>query len=286
VRARVLWLLLALSGCPKGDRVDGAAGEPAAILDQARARPVPDPLKTRFSVKIRSKPLGIAGTVGGGLIVRRPGQGRLDLFGPMGGGLLTVASDGAGLSVLVIGKQQDLVATDAEQVLRDTTGGVAGLDDVLAVLVGDLPFDGAPVKSAVRVGPKPGDAPADADGPKPDDGILVILEGPKDTTVEALLDAELATPKHLVARDANGKDVLTATYDAFAPADAIGGALMPTRVEVYIPALDLSIEAKYRDWVTPEEPLGSFTLDAPDGYDVRSLEQAVLDAAKKLGETP
>jgi hypothetical protein len=264
------WLpLLLLLGCPPKEPTEPAV-VPTTVVDLARARPVLEPAKVRFSVRIKSKPLDIAGQTNGGMIVDRPGMGRLELFGPLGGSLFTAASDGTMLSILLPSKQKFLVATDAEVVLRETTGGVAGIDDVLALLTGDLPFDEAPVTSITTVG----------DGSKDTDGARVVLQGPKNTVIEAILDPETATPKRLIARDAKGDTLLAAAYDKF---EAVGDRMVPTRVEVFVPSIDLSVEAKYRNWEILEPvPDGVFALQAPPDFQTESLETAVRSAVDKM----
>ena len=256
------WMLVLAIGCAKG-HVETSLAVPAAVYERARARVIPDLLRARFNVKIRSKPLDIAGSTGGGLVIDRPGSARIDLFGPLGSPLLTVTSDGAGLSVLLIDKQRQLVATDAEAVLREATHGSAGLDDILAVLVGELPFEGAPLRSIEPVG----------DGTKPDeDGIRVLLEGPRGTTVVALIDPELGTPKRIEALDPKLGSLLVATYDRF---ESVGDVLLPTRVEVTVPSVDLTLEARYREWSVLSEPPKAFSVQAPAGYTTESLEVAL-----------
>jgi hypothetical protein len=185
--------------------------------------------------------------------------------------LLTGASDGEGLSVLLTGEQRLLVAADAETVIRATTGGVAGLDDLLAVFVGDLPFDEAPVRGMERVG----------DGTAPGDGTRVLLAGPKGTTIVILLDLDKATPKALLAQDAGGKILLSANYDPFQTVGD-GTDLLPTRLEIHVPALDLTVEAKYRDWQPLVPAAGLFTLEPPVGYTTESLEVVVRSIAERL----
>lgn len=266
------WLLWLAVGCHRGDAPETPVTAPANVLEAARARPVPDPLRARFNVKLQSKPLGVAATTGGGLVVDRPGKGRLELFGPLGNPLVTVSADGVGLSVLLTGEKKHLVAADAEAVLRDTTGGVAGLDDLLALLVGDLPFDQAPVRFMERVDTRRGDA----------DKALAraVLDGPQQSTVDVLLDPDTATPDAIVARNQKGETLLSATYDRFEPLD---GLLVPTRVQVYVPSIDLSVEAKYRGWEALEAPDPAlFALDVAPELPVESLEEAVRRMVEKM----
>ena len=271
-----VWLALALCvGCPAHHHaIEPAAGSPEGIFEAARARAVPDPLRARFAIKLRSKPLDLAASTSGGLIVDRPGQGRVDLFGPMGGPVVTVGSDGAGLEVLLIGQQRDLVANDAESVLRETTGGVAGLDDVFAVLTGDLPFDAATVRDIAKI---------PAAEPGGTEWIRAHLDGPKGSIIEVVIDPSNAAPSAITALDKKGSPLITATYDPF---QLVGDAWMPTRVELYVPALDLTVECKYKSWDVLGEPPTNLVPPPPDGFTVESLEEAVRKLAAATALKP
>lgn len=266
----VAWVaLVALVACPGRRPTEPVAGSPESVLQAARARVVPDPLKSRFAIKLRSKPLDLAASTNGGLVVDRPGQGRVDLFGPLGGPLVTVASDGAGLSVMLVSQKKDLVALDAESVIRAATGGVASLDDAFAVLTGDVPFDQADVRELDQM---PAD---DVDHP----GLVrARLAGPKQTMVELWLDPANATMVELVALDKKGDSVMSAKYD---PYELVGTDLMPTRVELYVPSLDLLVETRYKSWEVLAAPPTTLVPVVPDNFVIESLEEAIKKLAEK-----
>lgn len=269
-RAWAPWLTLLLLACPRSGRIRGPVAEgDQIVLDAARARPVPDPVRARLNVKIASKTLDIAASVGAGMVVDRPGRGRLDLLSPLGGALATVSSDGAGLSVLLTGKREQIVATDAELVLREATGGVAGVDDVLALLVGDLPFDEAPIAAITREG--------DPEHPE-SIRVKITLTGPEKSRVEAWLDASDATPRRLVATGQDGVEVLRADFDPFEDRD---GTLWPTRLVLAVPSLTLDAEVRYKSFEVLAEAPAVFDVRAPEGWTIVPMEQAT----KSLGAT-
>jgi hypothetical protein len=164
-----------------------------------------------------------------------------------------------GLSVLLAGPKRYLVAADAEAVLRETTGGVAGLDDLLALLAGDLPFEQARPRSVETL-------PPDANG---EAAVLLTLDGPKNTTVHVELDPARATPRRIVAFDAKGEPLISAEYDRF---EQMLDAWMPTRVEVYVPAIDLTVEAKYR----------AFVPQVPSDFTTEPLESVIRTIVEKV----
>lgn len=256
-------LLLAGSCKKKGPEaipdVDGSA-----LVESARARPVPDRLQARFQIRLKSKPLDLSGTTGGGLQVDRPGRGRIVIFGPIGGTLATLQSDGEGMAATVTKDRTHLLARDGEALLREATGGAAGVDDLLALLIGDMPFDDATVRSATPI----------------EGAVRATLEGPDGIIVEADLDPDGSLPIQLVARDKQKSLLLEARYEGWTSLD---GQQLPERVEVLVPAVDLSVNVRYQGWSRIEgEP--SFDLATPDGYREASLEQAVRDGVKGLSQ--
>lgn len=262
------WLgvsLLWLTGCQHRPPAIEALAD-VDVMVVARARPVLDPVKARFTVKLRSKQLDIAGTTGGGIIADRPGRSRIELFGPMGGSLLAVVSDGRAISVTLPGAHKQLVSEDAENVLREATGGVAGLDDLVAMLVGDLPFDSAPVRSQ-RV--------------LPDDAkwTEAVLDGPRGTSIEVQVEREHATPHQMIARNAAGEPLIVARFDSFQEVMRDGAPhWMPTEVDLWIPAVDLTIETRFKDWQPLIEAPAVFSVQPIPGMVVSPLEDAVRDA--------
>jgi hypothetical protein len=237
------------------------------VLEAARARPIPDRLRARFTVKIHSEALDIAGTTGGGLVASRPGRNRVEIFGPMGGALLSVVSDGSALSVILAGPRKQLVSPDAERVVREATGGAAGLDDFFGLLVGDVPLDSATV-AAVRTVEEGGHVFA-----------RIGLTGPGNTAFDVWLDPVQATPRRVQALDARGRSLLVATFDAF---QSVGPAWLPTRVELYVPSVDLRVEARYRDWQVLDVAPEVFDTQPVPGLQVESLEDSLRSMLSKV----
>jgi len=250
-------VLLLFVGCA---RRPALVTPPPTEVAAAHARPVPAQLQARFHFKVRSARLDLAGSTGGGLIVDRPGRGNLAIFGPLGAPLLTVQTDGVGLAVLTRQDRRHLLAEDAEEVLREVTGGVAGLDEILGLLVGVLPLEGSAVQSQRRV---------------EQGGVQVSLAGPNDTAVVALLDPATATLSSLQARDAAGEVVLTAVYAPFAALDD-DGPLMPTEVSLTVPSLDLELNLRFKSWRALDEVPAVFALNPPPGFTTEPLMDALL----------
>jgi len=250
-----------LMGCPKTDTPVAAKRTPNRVVQAAHDRTVPDALKARFQIKIRSKLLKMAGSTGAGLLLHRPGKMRLDVFAPIGPPLLQMTTDGEGMTALVMRDRKGLVADDAEALIRSATGGAAGMDDLLAIFVGDLPFESAKPKSMKRV----------------EGGIEVRFEGPKGTRIHVVLGESQGELRRLEAFDAKGSTVLIANVQDY---QDVEGVLLPMVIGLEVPALELTLDIKYKKWlILHEEPQG-FDRSVPDSFETQSL-QKVLEELKK-----
>ena len=232
--AAALILVVSIASCRK--KPPEIPAETAQLIEAVRARPVPDQLQARFQIKLRSKPLGLSGTTGGGLQVNRPSRGRIEIFGPIGGSLATLLADGDALAALI----------PFARVLAEKVG---------ALLVGDMPFDAAEVTETRVV----------------DNLVRATFVGPDGVSVEADLDPKNVTPARLVARDAKGSLLLEARYEGWEPLD---GQLLPQKVEVDVPTVDLSIVVRYQGWRRPDQ-LMSYDTSAPDGFTTLPLLDVV-----------
>ena len=260
-----LWL--SLVGCDKNGPPPEVPVEPIeaiAVLEQARARPVPAQVRVRFQIKVRSEALDVAGSTGGGLVLARPGRGRLDVLGPLGSPLVSIAADGQSLDALLTRKKRHLQAASADDVIQEITKGAAGIDDLLAVLQGDLPFDRAPAKSLERI----------------DDTLVrLTLGGPKGVDVRADLNALDATPRRIEAYDTEEDRLLLAVdYEEFVDTD---GVLFPEALTLTVPALDLVVTLEFKTWQTLDEVPEVFALKVPESIVTEQIEEVL----KQLGET-
>ncbi len=266
---RLLLAAALLIGCGKAVKPpQSPAQSAAAVLDMARARPILDPVRARFNIRLASATLDVNGSTGAGLVIARP-AGRLDIFGPLGGSLATFATDGVRVDVLSARDASHLVSDDADQALREITHGAAGITDVLGLLVGDLPFDTARPKGLRRLD---------------DGGVHVTLDGPRGVSIDAILDPALGVPRHVEARDGDGALMLSASYADWAPAYD-DGPLAPGALLLHLPLLDLTLELNFRAWKgldASEVDPAVFSPKAPDSFKVGRLEDALRAAGESL----
>ncbi|TNE83978.1 MAG: hypothetical protein EP330_30900 [Deltaproteobacteria bacterium] len=260
-------LFLLLVSCGPKNRPTPISSDIATTLEMARSRPTPERATVRVTVKVKSDPLGVAGSTGGGLVVDRPGRLFLEVFGPLGSSLVKVASDGTGLSVLLPKDERQLLAPSAEEALREISGGAIGLDDLAGLLVGDLPFDAAELKATHVLEDGRHQAELVAPG-----GIQVVAD----------LEPAIGTPIHVVARDQDGVTMVEANFGPFEADES--GMLWPTEVEVLLPAVELTSSLRYKTWKPVDEAPPVFDLTAPEGFTTEDLEEALRGLAPPPAE--
>jgi hypothetical protein len=240
-----------------------------ALVTALRTRAVPDPLQARFVVKIASEKLKItAPPLGGGLIVDRPGRAYLAVMSPVGGVVLSVTTDGAGAAMMNARDKQWVVADDAASLLGSAASGTLNLDDLVGLLLGQLPISEGSVRSRESV----------------EGGVQIVAAGPGKTTITALVDPETATPKRVTVTDADGNALVEASYEPFAPLDA---SLLPTALSLHVVPVDLHLDLRFKSWRTPEEIPDVFGLAAPEGFQVLTFQEyaAAMATANEAGDT-
>ena len=201
----------------------------------------------------------------GGSYFGWPGLGHLAVLGPLGSPLATLSSDGVGLAVDFTRSRRHIVGVDAEAVVREATGGVAGIDGLFGLLIGDLPLDEARIKSQEDLG---------------EGRVQLALQGPRKSTLVAVLDAQTGTPVSLIALGRNQRRLLVAEYEPFEAHD--DGHWVPTAVHIEVPQLELSLDLRFKWWKTLEDVPDVFSLDAPDGFATESLERAMGELTADL----
>ena len=258
-----LVVLLLLVGCVKVVRPQGPKLDKDAVAEVAWQRPVLDPVRARFTIKLRSDKLNLAGTTNGVMFLDRPNHGRVDVLGPMGGPLVVAATDGESLRVQLTQSREHLQADAAEAVLREATGGLASVEDALIVIAGGLPFQGAEVTEVI------------------DDGELgtrLSFAGPEKSTITAWLDPVTAAPNRVVAHDLEGAMLLEATYVFAQPPET--EVWMPSEAHLFVPGLELEVDLKMRRWDVLETVPDVFTPDVPKGWSESALDEKIRAAVE------
>jgi len=226
---------------PRGEPVSDDAGVLAAA---AWGRELPEALRGGFSIRIDAPRLGVVGSTTGALIVHHPSRFRIEVFAPIVGPRLYAVSDGAAVNIFVVPQNTYYSGPDAEAVLREATGGAAGLKDLVALLVGRLPFQDAEIVEA-----QVGEASA-----------VYTFSGPEGTRAKVALDPRDLTTMELEAFDAKGQVVLSARYPEY---KRRSGALLPEQVEIEVPSLEMSLALDFRGFDALDEPPEVFDLKAP-----------------------
>jgi hypothetical protein len=205
---------------------------------------VPDPVLARCSITAHSAALGRSMSTGCALILDRPGRGHLAVLGPFGGTLVTGQTDGADLAVSMPRMGRFLAGDDVAARLAEATGNAVSVDDVLGLLVGDVP---------------------------PTAGT------DKDSRVSVDLDEATATPTGLRVIGADGAVVVEAVYGPFAEDD--DGTWWPADVQLTFADVGLTLDLTYKSWSTPEPVPEVFGQMAPPGMHTEDLWAAIRSAA-------
>lgn len=259
----LLTSLLVACGPHTSERPPRVYTDATELMAAARARALPAALAGSYGIHIESPLLGIQGTTRGGLLVQEPNRFRLDVMSPFGTPLVYAVSDGVGFNIFVVNKNTLYATPDAEALLRDASGGAAGLADIVAVLVGRAPFA---EREVIDV--------QDGEGE-----FVYTFAGPEGTRAELALDDADATTRRIAAYDAAGALALRAVYSE--PLK-IEGASLPGEVDVEVPALQLTVELSFKSW-SPTEP-GPEVFQAPAAAGAAAVDLGELLRKARAGE--
>lgn len=260
-------LLLVACGDRNGPRT---AVDPRSIAEDAWAREVPFALQGGYSVSIDAPSIGVRGTTRGGLLVHRPNRFRLEIFSPLGSPLFYAASDTA-LSLYVVTQDIYFHTENAEALLRNVTGGAAGVEDLIALMTGRLPFQDAELMDAQR------DRKAQES--------TFTFAGPKGTRAVVVLDDRLLTNKRIDAYDSDDRLVLHAEYEDYMKT---GRSRLPEEALIEVPLIEFTMELEFDGWdelgVIPD----AFTLPDPGSARKVDLDELIQKAieARESGEMP
>ena len=229
---------------PPATQLGGADGL-AALRE-----PVADPLRARFSFKIVSAVLGLEGSTGGALIVDRPGRVHFAVLGPLGGALATVQTDGERASIVLRQQDQHIWADDVDGAVRGWTGDAFGADDVVGLLLGQVPLPESPADLFER---NSGTV-----------GYTRSGRGRSSGALEVSLEGSPLRPSYVRIVDGDGIDQLSLRYDGYAAFDA--GA-MPRGWTLRAPSLDLSLDVRFKSAEPIELAPDVFGTEAPEGFE-------------------
>ena len=261
------WAVLVIGlavGCKKPAPPDVPTVEEDEIVAMLRDRPVPDPTNGRFSIKMRSKPLGIAAPrLAGGLVVDRPDRAYLAILDPVGSPVVTMHSDGDTVVFMNNRDKLFVAQADADEAMGLATEGAVGLSDAVSMLLGLLPLDDAQVTERVE---------------EDDDTTRFTFEGPGGIVIRAWVDTGNATPRRVEVDDTKGQRAVNASYE---PYQVVEGALLPTAVVLEVPKVELTLDVRFKTWKRIPQAPDVFAPTAPDTYETISFRE-FLD---RMGDT-
>ena len=230
--------------------------EPAALAAAARERFVPEAQRASFGLAIEAPRLGLSTRASGALVVDRPDRFRLEVYAPIVGPRLYVVSDGMAVNLYAVAQKTWMGGPDAEAVLREATGGAAGLEDLVDLLTGRMPFEHAEL-----IAVEPGE-----------EEVHYTFEGPEGTRAVVALDARQSTTRSVEAFDGSGRCVLRARYGSYRRKDR---ALVPEEVAITLPTAELEVVLSFRSWEALDAAPEAFSLPIPEGAEVRDLVESI-----------
>jgi hypothetical protein len=217
---------------------------------------------------VNSEQLGLAvPSLGGGLIVERPGRAHLVVMSPVGGPVVTLTTDSTKLGLMISRGKQWVEEPDGQGLIRDATQGAVSLDDIVGLLLGHVPLQEQDVVSRHSV----------------DAITTLVAEGPGETTLTAEVDALSATPRSLSVTNRDGEEMVRASYEPFEMLDDVP---MPTSVVVYVKSIDLELRLRYKSWKALDEAPDVFGVSSPDGFETISFKEFGAAMAEALGPDP
>ena len=262
MKAWAVLLLPLLSGCPRPAPVPAAADwDPDSLVEAARNREVPPVVRAGFRMKIEGVDTAIPGGLEGVLILGPGGAFYTEIASTFGPRVMTCASDGQSLALLIPRERIWAGEEAGEDKIREASGGLAGLAELGALLVGQLPVLDAPVVFASRA----------------ESGLSYEVEGPSGTSVGLEIDARSQLVTHAEFRDAD--DEVWVRLD-HTPGETAGTSAFPSQSTLEVASTGMTMTLNYSSWQVLESSPVSFTLPAPEGIEVVALE----DLPARLGK--
>ncbi len=266
-----LMVALVLAGCGGKKKVQLAQADPEAAVAAFRQAAPARTLRGRFKLKISGP--GVEGTTSAGLVINRPDQIRLDVNTPLGTPMLLLATDGKAMNAWVQKSATFFRGDDALNVLKELTGGVVGVADLLDILTGRLPLDGATVLDSR---PVPG-------------GVQVVLgkEEVPGYRMRAVLDPRVALVRQIEVAAVDGpkptdlgKPVLKVRYPDVMHSE---GGFLPEEMSIDLPTLGWKVDLEFHTWDVLGVVPDVFVLQSPPGAAEKDLVETLRNMAEAKG---
>ncbi len=272
MKAFWIWILVFFMGCAKPRGPVIPVGDPDVVVSLARTRAMLNTINGRFGVTLDTGKREF--TVPASVLLDHPERFRIEFYTPFGTPLLTATSDG---STIHAWNQRDRVfyqGDQAGQVLKRVTGGEVGIDDFLALMTGKLPLADAEI---LHIGRMVFD----------DDGIVIVMLGPDDIRVRAVIDPKTGMVRRLrvdpPSKEAGydepaGDPMLQVVYTGQVRQ---GKALLPAEIEVQMPKLGWNVRLVARRWTALESAPDVFELEPPKGATIQDLRETLEEMSNR-----
>jgi hypothetical protein len=260
-----MWPILLMVACgPKHEPRQAADIE----LHQAWERQQSLALQARFNITIRGPDDEIS--TQGAMVLFAPDKIRLDVQTPLITPMFLLASDGSSLDIWLHRDGVFLQGSDALVVLEQITEGAIALEDVLVLMTGGLPLEGAEVSTVEWL----------------DDEVHVRVQSSRQIYADVWLQPETDTVRLFeVRRDGTGEDELIFRVE-LGDLMGVGRQELPEEMKIELPSIGWGVELEIRTWdelgVIPD----IFTLAPPPGAQVHDLVETVRSLAESQGVHP
>jgi len=256
-----------LAGCRRRrlGRFQEGEEEARALVERVREHSVPFALQARFAIKVQGP--DFSGTTSGAMILLDPDKLRIEVNGPVGTPLFILASDGKALHCW---SQRDATffrGDDGVAVLRELTGGTVATTDLISLLTGTLPLDGAPIVDL---------------GADPDGAVRVVFQAAEGLRVRAAVD-----PQHELLRrvsllqmgdDDDGTEVLRVAYNDLM---RVGNNRMPEEIDIEAPTIGWRAALEIHTWDELGRIPDAFALTPPSNAQEKDLVTTLKEMAKQ-----
>lgn len=258
---RVLAVFLWMTACVKTPQLLG----PEALLSAGQAREVPFAMRGVFKAKLTVRG-EILPSLPGAMILHRPDRFRIVFKAPIGGPVITLVSNGAGVAMHSHRNDLTILEPDAKGALADLMGEGTGLASLTNVLLAGLPLPQiVPVRTETD-----------------ESGTQFVYSGPEGSELKVRLHpgGELAK---MESWDSKGGLLLSVSHESLV---RVEGMRMPKVTVVEIPAQAFHLRLQFSDWSELAKIPAAFGLDVPPGVEVMDVETALefLGFSEKLEE--
>jgi hypothetical protein len=268
------WLILFMAlGCvkPRGPIIPAVVGDPDVVVALARRQNTADTLQGRFTVTFEMRDRSFK--VPAAILMDHPDHFRFEIYTPLGTPLGTIVSDGSALHAWSQRDRTFYQGDEATAVLKEITGGAVSISDFLAIITGTMPLVDAEILHIGRTVFE-------------DDGVVIVMLGPDDIRVRAVIDPRLGVVTRLRVdppSDSAGyeepttKPLVEVRYEGIVRE---GRSILPKRITFELPRLGWRVHLDAKRWRALNQAPDAFSMTPPPKAQIKDL----VETLKEMGD--